>query len=79
MPCMSMRTAALVAQLLALPEITPFRQIELVEEAYIPSWPPMSPISSSYFECCSTYDFPVRSRPETIFLWGLPDVPATAP
>jgi hypothetical protein len=57
---------ALAGQLLSLPEMSPFRQIELAEEEYMPSWPPMSPISTSYFQCWSTYDFPVRSRRETL-------------
>ena len=57
---------ALAEQLLALPELRPFRQIQLAEEEYMPSWPPMSPISTSYFQCWSTYDFPVRTCRETL-------------
>lgn len=57
---------ALADQLLSLREMRPFRQIQLAEEEYMPSWPPMSPVSSSYFQCWSTYDFPVRACRETL-------------
>jgi hypothetical protein len=56
----------LVEELLPLPEMKPFRKhIELAEQEYMPGWPPMSPISKSYFTAWSTYDFPVGSHRET--------------
>jgi hypothetical protein len=54
-------------QLLHLPEMKSFvKQIDPAEEDYAPSWPPMSPISTSFFVCWSTYDLGIGARRETL-------------
>lgn len=54
-------------QLLQLPEMKSFvKQIGPAEEEYAPSWPPMSPISTSYFTCWSTFDLGIGARRETL-------------
>jgi hypothetical protein len=54
-------------QLFQLPEMKSFvKQISPAEDEYAPSWPPMSPISTSYFVCWSTYDLGIGARRETL-------------
>ncbi len=54
-------------QLLHLPEMKSFvKQIGRAEDEYTPSWPPMSPISMSFFVCWSTYDLGIGARRETL-------------
>ncbi len=54
-------------QLLQLPEMKSFvKQIGPAEDEYAPSWPPMSPISTSFFVCWSTYDLGIGARRETL-------------
>lgn len=54
-------------QLLQLPEMKSFvKQIGSAEDDYMPSWPPMSPVSRSFFACWSTYDLPVGARRESV-------------
>ncbi len=54
-------------QLLQLPEMESFvKRISTAEEEYMPSWPPMSPISTSYFVCWSTFDLPIGACRETV-------------
>jgi hypothetical protein len=54
-------------QLLQLPEMKSFaKQIGPAEEEYAPSWPPMSPVSTSYFTCWSTFDLGIGARRETL-------------
>lgn len=38
---------------------------EKAEEMYMPSWPPMSPITNSYFTCWSAFDMSVGIKQET--------------
>jgi hypothetical protein len=61
------QTSIMAEQLLQLPDMKSFvKQIASAEDDYMPSWPPMSPISKSLFVCWSTYDLPVGARRETI-------------
>jgi len=61
------RMSVMARQLLQLPEMKSFmKQIGSAEDEYMPSWPPMSPISTSFFVCWSTYDLPVGARRETV-------------
>jgi hypothetical protein len=54
-------------QLLQLPEMKSFvKQIGPAEDDYAPSWPPMSPISTSFFVCWSTYDLGIGAGRETL-------------
>jgi hypothetical protein len=54
-------------QLLQLPEMKSFvKQMSPAEDEYAPSWPPMSPISTSFFVCWSTYDLGIGARRETL-------------
>jgi len=54
-------------QLLQMPEMKSFvKQIGLAEDAYAPSWPPMSPVSTSCFTCWSTFDLGIGARRETL-------------
>ena len=54
-------------QLLRLPEMKSFvKQIGAAEDEYAPSWPPMSPVSTSYFTCWSTFDLGIGARRETL-------------
>ncbi len=57
----------MAVQLLQLPEMKSFaKQIGPAEDEYAPSWPPMSPISTSFFVCWSTYDLGIGARRETL-------------
>ncbi len=59
--------SVMAEQLLRMPEMKSFaKQIGIAEDAYMPSWPPMSPISTSYFVCWSTFDLPIGARRETV-------------
>jgi len=59
--------SVMAEQLLQLPEMKSFvKQIGPAEDEYAPSWPPMSPISTSFFVCWSTYDLGVGTRRETL-------------
>ncbi len=59
--------SVMAEQLLQLPEMKSFlKQIGAAEDEYMPSWPPMSPISRSFFVCWSTYDLPVGARRESV-------------
>jgi hypothetical protein len=54
-------------QLLQMPEMKSFvKQIGPAEDEYAPSWPPMSPVSTSYFTCWSTFDLGIGARRETL-------------
>jgi len=54
-------------QLLQMPETKSFvKQIGPAEDEYAPSWPPMSPVSTSYFTCWSTFDLGIGARRETL-------------
>lgn len=54
-------------QLLKLPEMKAFGKIigEAYEE-YMPSWPPMSPVSTAYFWCWSNFDATANAHRETL-------------
>jgi hypothetical protein len=59
--------SVMAEQLLQLPEMKSFvKQIGPAEDEYAPSWPPMSPISTSFFVCWSTYDLAIGARRETL-------------
>ena len=59
--------SVMAEQLLQLAEMKSFvKQIELAEDAYMPSWPPMSPVSQSFFWCWANFDLSVGARRETI-------------
>ena len=59
--------SVMAEQLLQLPEMKSFvKQIGPAEDEYMPSWPPMSPISTSFFVCWSTYDLGIGARRETL-------------
>jgi hypothetical protein len=59
--------SVMAEQLLQLPEMKSFvKQTGSAEEEYAPSWPPMSPISTSFFVCWSTYDLGIGARRETL-------------
>lgn len=61
------QTSIMAEQLLQLPEMKSFvKQIGPAEDDYMPSWPPMSPVSKSLFVCWSTYDLPAGARRETV-------------
>jgi hypothetical protein len=53
--------------LLQMPELKPFsKRLEKVECEYMPSYPPMSPITSSYFAMWTLCDLPIGSSSETL-------------
>lgn len=59
--------SVMAEQLLQLPEMKSFvKQIGSAEDEYMPSWPPMSPISKSFFVCWSMYDLPIGARRESV-------------
>jgi hypothetical protein len=59
--------SVMAEQLLQLPEMKSFaKQIGPAEDEYAPSWPPMSPISTSLFTCWSTFDLGIGARRETL-------------
>jgi hypothetical protein len=54
-------------QLTALDEMTPFAEIiSKAEDLYMPSAPPMSPLTTSYFTCWGLFDACVGAAHETI-------------
>jgi hypothetical protein len=54
-------------QLLELPEMKAFAKIiGEAHDEYMPSWPPMSPISTSYFWCWSNFDATANAHRETL-------------
>lgn len=59
--------SVMAEQLLQLPEMKSLvKQIGPAEDEYMPSWPPMSPISKSFFVCWSMYDLSVGARRESM-------------
>jgi hypothetical protein len=59
--------SVMAEQLLQLPEMKVFAKIiGEAHEEYIPSWPPMSPISTAYFWCWSTFDATANAHRETL-------------
>jgi uncharacterized protein (DUF1501 family) len=59
--------SVMAEQLLELPEMKAFAKIiGEAQEEYMPSWPPMSPISTSYFWCWSTFDATANAHRETL-------------
>jgi hypothetical protein len=59
--------SVMAEQLLQLPEMKVFAKIiGEAQEEYMPSWPPMSPISTSYFWCWSTFDATANAHRETL-------------
>jgi hypothetical protein len=59
--------SVMAEQLLKLPEMKGLAKIiGEAQEEYMPSWPPMSPISASYFWCWSTFDATANAHRETL-------------
>ncbi|MGO9635203.1 MAG: hypothetical protein ACLPX1_15110 [Steroidobacteraceae bacterium] len=59
--------SVMAEQLLELPEMKAFAKIiGEAQEEYMPSWPPMSPISTSYFWCWSNFDAAANAHRETL-------------
>jgi len=59
--------SVMAEQLLQLPEMTSFAKlVGTAEEEYMPSWPPMSPITTSYFWCWANCDASANAHRETI-------------
>jgi len=59
--------SVLAEQLLELPEMKTFAKIiGEAHDEYMPSWPPMSPISTSYFWCWSNFDATANAHRETL-------------
>jgi hypothetical protein len=54
-------------QLLELKEMNPLAKlIGAAQEEYMPSWPPMSPVTTSFFWCWANFDAAVNARRETL-------------
>jgi hypothetical protein len=59
--------SVMAEQLLQLPEMSTFaKMVGMAEEEYMPSWPPMSPISTSFFWCWANCDATANAHRETI-------------
>jgi hypothetical protein len=59
--------SVMAEQLLELAEMTPFAKlVGAAEEEYMPSWPPMSPVTKSFFWCWALFDASVNAHRETI-------------
>ncbi|MEO7206832.1 MAG: hypothetical protein ABI145_08590 [Steroidobacteraceae bacterium] len=59
--------SVMAEQLLGLPEMRTFAKIiGAAHDEYMPSWPPMSPISTSYFWCWSNFDATANAHRETL-------------
>jgi hypothetical protein len=59
--------SVMAEQLLELPEMKSFAKIiGEAHDEYMPSWPPMSPISTSYFWCWSNFDAAANAHRETL-------------
>jgi hypothetical protein len=59
--------SVMAEQLLQLPEMQILAKIiGEAQEEYMPSWPPMSPISTSYFWCWSSFDATANAHRETL-------------
>jgi hypothetical protein len=59
--------SVMAEQLLELEEMKAFAKIiGEAHDAYMPSWPPMSPISTSYFWCWSNFDAAANAHRETL-------------
>jgi hypothetical protein len=61
------QTSVLSEQITALEEMTPFADlITKAEDMYLPSGPPMSPLTGSYFTCWAFFDAWIGTARETI-------------
>ena len=59
--------SVMAEQLLELPEMKAFAKIiGEAHDEYMPSWPPMSPVSTSYFWCWSNLDAAANAHRETL-------------
>jgi uncharacterized protein (DUF1501 family) len=59
--------SVMAEQLLQLPEMSTFvKLVGTAEEEYMPSWPPMSPITTSFFWCWANCDATANAHRETI-------------
>jgi hypothetical protein len=67
------QVSAMSEQLTALKEMTPFAGIiSRAEDLYVPSAPPMSPLTTSYFTCWAFFDACAgrQTRPSAPLFWG---------
>lgn len=59
--------SAMAEQLLQLPEMKAFAKlVGTAQDDYMPSWPPMSPITTSFFWCWANFDAAVNAHRETL-------------
>lgn len=59
--------SVMAEQLLKLPEMKAFAKIiGAAQDDYMPSWPPMSPITTSFFWCWSNFDVTANAHRETL-------------
>jgi hypothetical protein len=59
--------SVMAEQLLELDEMKAFvKLVSQAQEEYMPSWPPMSPVTTSFFWCWATFDAAVNAQLETI-------------
>ena len=59
--------SVMAEQLLELEEMRPFAKlIGAAQDEYMPSWPPMSPVTTSFFWCWANFDAAVNARRETL-------------
>jgi hypothetical protein len=59
--------SVMAEQLLEVPEMKTFAKIiGEAHDEYMPSWPPMSPISTSYFWCWSNFDATANAHRDTL-------------
>ena len=59
--------SVMAEQFLELDEMKAFvKLVSQAQEEYMPSWPPMSPVTKSFFWCWATFDAAVNAQLETI-------------
>jgi len=59
--------SVMAEQLLVLPEMKAFAKlVGTAQDDYMPSWPPMSPITTSFFWCWANFDAAVNAHRETL-------------
>jgi hypothetical protein len=59
--------SVMAEQLLQLREMKVFvKLLSAAEDEYMPSWPPMSPVTKTFFWCWANFDAAVNARRETI-------------
>ncbi len=59
--------SVMAEQLLELPEMKGFAKlVGAAQDDYMPSWPPMSPLTKPFFWCWVNFDAPVNAHRETL-------------